>query len=221
MALLFAAARRLVEADRFVRAGRWQTWEPDLMLGRDLGGATLGIIGLGAIGRAVASRAQALGMDVVAWSRSERTAPGVRNVPWSELLACSEFVSVHLPLTEATRGLLDDRALSRLPHGAILVNTSRGGIVDEVALARRLATGDIAAAGLDVFAEEPLPADSPLIGLENVVLSPHIGSASARTRSRMAVLAVENALAGLAGRPLPACGNPEVYAATAGEEVPG
>lgn len=221
VALLFATARRVAEADRFVRAGRWQTWDPELLLGRDLGGSTLGVIGLGAIGRAVASRACALGMEVIGWSRSGRAVPGVRNVSWRDLLRSSDFVSVHVALTDETRGLLAEEALAQLKPGAILINTARGGIVDEVALAKRLENGAIAAAGLDVFAAEPLSADSPLLRLENTVLLPHIGSASLRTRARMADLAVENVLAGIAGERLPRCGNPEVYAATAGQKVSG
>ncbi len=215
LALLFATARRIAEADRFVRSGSWKTWEPELMLGRDLSGATLGVIGLGAIGRAVATRAQALGMDVTAWSRSGRSVAGVRNVTLEELLRGSDFVSIHVALVPETRGLIDADALARMKPGAILVNTARGGIVDEGALAERLSSGAIAAAGLDVFADEPLPADSPLLGLANVVLLPHIGSASYRTRERMADLAVANALAGLTGECLPHCGNPEVYSSAA------
>lgn len=221
IALLFAAARRIAEADRFVRAGRWQAWDPELLLGRDLGGSTLGVIGLGAIGRAVAVRARALGMEVVGWSRSGRAVEGVRSVAFGELLRCSDFVSVHVALTDETRGLLGEEALAQLKPGAILINSARGGIVDEAALAERLASGAIAGAGLDVFSEEPLPADSPLRGLENAVLLPHIGSASFRTRARMADLAVENLLAGLSGERLLQCGNPEVYAAAEAEKSSG
>jgi glyoxylate reductase len=221
IALLFAAARRVVEADRFVRAGRWQTWDPELLLGRDLGGSILGVIGLGAIGCAVAARARALGMEVVGWSRSGREVPGVRSVSFGELLRSSDFVSVHVALTEETRGLLAEEALAQLKPGAILINTARGGIVDEPALAKRLVAGTIAAAGLDVFSEEPLPADSPLYRLENAILLPHIGSASFRTRARMADLAVENVLAGLSGERLPQCGNSEVYDAATAEKGSG
>jgi len=213
MALLLAAARRVAEADRFVRAGAWtpeRSWEPDLLLGRDLNGATVGVIGLGEIGRAVARRLGGFGCRILGWTRSGRPVPGVEPISLAGLLAGSDFVTVHVARAPETERLLDAEALSAMKPGAILVNTSRGGIVDETALAERLRSGGLAAAGLDVFATEPVPPDSPLLALENVVLAPHIGSASIRTRSRMAELAVENLRAGLAGRALPACGNPEV-----------
>jgi glyoxylate reductase len=205
-ALLLAAARRVAEADRFVREGGWtpaRHWEPELFLGRDVHGATLGILGLGAIGQALARRAAGFGMRVLGWSRSAREVPGVARVPFETLLAESDFVSVHVALTDETRGLLDARALGRMKRGAILVNTTRGGVVDEAALAAALRAGRLAGAGLDVFEREPLPPGSPLPGLASVVLTPHIGSASVATRSRMADLAVANLLAGLEGRPLP------------------
>ena len=211
IALLLAAARRVVEADRFVREGRWQEWSPDLLLGRDLFGSTLGVIGLGAIGRAVAARASALGMRVLGWNRTPRPAVGVEPVSLADLLARSDFVSVHVALTEDTRGLLGAAALARMRPGAVLLNVARGGIVDEAALAAALASGRLAAAALDVFATEPLPATSPLRAAPNLVLTPHIGSASLRTRARMAELAVENLLAGLRGERMPHCANPEVY----------
>ncbi|MCL4685007.1 D-glycerate dehydrogenase [Myxococcota bacterium] len=217
-ALLLAAARRVPEADRCVRDGHWRperVWEPDLLLGRDVSGATLGILGLGAIGRAVARRARGFGMRVLAWSRTPRPledlAGGVELVALPELLAQADFVSVHVALAPETRGLLDAETLGAMKPGAILVNTARGGIVDEAALAEALRTGRLAAAGLDVFAHEPLERTSPLLALPNVVLSPHIGSASRATRTRMAELAVDNLLAALAGRRMVACANPEVY----------
>jgi glyoxylate reductase len=205
-ALLLAAARRVAEGDRFVRAGLWtaeRQWEPDLLLGRDLQGATLGVVGLGAIGRAVARRALAFGMRVLGVSRSRREMPGVASANLDEILAESDFVSLHVPLGPETRQLFGRAELARMKPGAILVNTARGGLVDEAALVEALRSGHLAAAGLDVFAEEPLPPASPLLGLPNVVLLPHIGSASVATRARMADLAVENLLAGLEGRPLP------------------
>lgn len=217
-ALMLAAARRVPEADRFVRDGDWRpesVWEPDLLLGRDVHGATLGVIGFGAIGRAVARRALGFGMRVLTWTRTPRP-PGdlgdhVEAVALPELLATADFVSVHVALTPETRGLLDARALGAMKPGAILVNTARGGIVDESALAAALRDGRLAAAGLDVFAHEPLERTSPLLGLANVVLSPHIGSASRATRTRMTDLAVDNLLAALEGRRMVACANPEVY----------
>jgi len=211
IALLLAAARHLVEADRFVREGRWREWAPDLLLGRDLAGATLGVVGLGAIGRAVAVRARALGMTVLGWNRTPRAVPGVEAVALEALLSRSEFVTLHVALAPETRGLLGARELARLPRGAVLVNTARGGIVDEDALAAALASGRLGAAALDVFEREPLPSQSPLLGAPNLVLAPHIGSATLRTRARMLELAVANLLAGLAGEPMPHCANPEVF----------
>lgn len=205
-ALLLAAARRVTEAERFVRAGEWTAarhWEPELLLGRDVHGATLGVVGLGAIGRALARRGAGFGMRVLGWSRSAREVPGVTRVPLEDLLAESDFVSLHVALTDDTRGLLDARRLSRMKPGAILVNTTRGGVVDEAALAAALRAGRLAGAALDVFEREPLPAGSPLLDAPNLVLTPHIGSASVATRGRMAELAVANLLAGLEGRPLP------------------
>jgi glyoxylate reductase len=214
IALLLAAARRVVEADRFVREGRWSEWSPDLMLGRDLFGATLGVIGLGAIGRAVAQRAVALGMRVLGWNRTPREVAGLEAVSLPELLAGSDFVSVHVALTPETRGLLDAAAFEQMQPGAVLVNVARGGIVDEAALAAALRSGRLAGAALDVFAREPLSEASPLLAAPNLVLTPHIGSASVRTRTRMADLAVANLRAGLRGELMPHCANPEVYEAT-------
>ena len=205
-ALLLAAARRVAEADRFVRDGRWSfehRWDPEALLGRDVHGATLGIVGLGAIGRAMARRAAGFGMRVLGWSRTPRALPGVEACAFEALLARSDFVTLHVALTPQTRNLLDARALGLLRPGAILVNAARGGIVDEAALAAALSSGRIAAAALDVFASEPLDPASPLLAAPNLLLTPHIGSASIATRTRMADLAVENLLAGLEGRPLP------------------
>jgi glyoxylate reductase len=213
-ALLLAAARRVAEADRFVRAGGWrpeQSWEPDLLLGRDVHGATLGLVGLGPIGRAMARRAAGFGMRVLGWSRTRREVPGVAWAELPELLASADFVSLHLALVPETRRLIGRAELAAMRPGAILVNTARGGLVDESALVEALRAGPLAAAALDVFEVEPLPDQSPLRRLENVVLTPHVGSASLATRARMAELAVENLLAGLAGRRLPHCANPEVY----------
>jgi glyoxylate reductase len=206
IALLFGAARRLVEADQFVRAGYWtesRRWEPELLLGRDVVGATLGVIGLGETGQAVARRARGLGMRVLGWSRTRRELDGVEFVAFEELLERSDFVSVHVALTPETRGLLDSSAIARMRKGAILVNTSRGGVLDEGALVVALRSGRLAAAALDVFETEPLPSTSPLLDAPNLVLTPHIGSASVATRHRMAELAVDNLLAGLDGKPLP------------------
>jgi glyoxylate reductase len=213
-ALLLAAARRLGEADRFVRQGNWSpenAWSPDFFTGKDVGGATLGIIGLGAIGQAVARRAAGFGMRVLGWNRTEREVPGVENVSLEELLLRSDFVSVHVALTDQTRYLLDAERIAAMKPGAVLVNTARGGIVDELALHQALCRGHIYAAGIDVFEQEPVAADNPLLQHSNVVLAPHIGSATTITRARMADIAVDNALAALAGKTMPHCYNPEVY----------
>lgn len=213
--LLLAAARRIPEAERFVRAGEWtpaRRWEPDMLLGRDLHGATLGVIGLGSIGQAVARRAAGFGMKVCGFTRSGRQVPGVVTLALSEVLERSDFLVVTVALAPETRGMIGVEEIRRMQPGAILVNTARGGIVDEGALARALETGHLAAAALDVFAEEPLSATSPLLAAPNLVLSPHIGSASIATRRRMALLAVENLIAGLEGAPL-------VHSALADQEV--
>ncbi len=214
MALMLAAARRIPEADQYVRKGQWsaqQPWHPLLFAGKDVSGATLGIVGLGEIGQAVARRAAGFGMRIIAWTRSARVVDGVEAVSLNELLAQADFVSINVALTEATRNLIDAAAIARMKPGAVLVNTARGGIVDEVALAGALQSGALYAAGIDVFASEPVPLDNPLLALPNVVVAPHIGSASVQTRSRMAALAVDNMLAALQGQPMPHCVNPEVY----------
>lgn len=214
-ALLLAAARRISEADCFVRQGAWRRenrWSPDFFTGKDVSGSTLGVLGLGAIGQAVARRAAAFGMRVLGWNRSQRDVPGVVQVDLEELLAEADFLSVHLALTDQTRGLLDAGRIAAMKPGAVLVNTARGGIVDEHALAEALAQGHLYAAGIDVFEEEPVPADNPLLSLPNVVLAPHIGSATAATRARMADMAADNAIAALRGEAMPHCFNPEVYA---------
>lgn len=203
--LLLAAARRLPEADAHVRRGDWAAqagWQPDLLAGRDLAGATLGLIGLGAIGCAVARRAAGFGLRVLGWTRSGREVPGVEPAPLERVLAESDFVSVHVAATPETRGLLDATALAALKPGAILVNTARGDVVDEAALVAALRSGRLGGAALDVFAHEPLPADHPLLDCPNTVLVPHIGSASTATRTRMVELAVENLCRGLRGEPL-------------------
>ncbi len=229
-ALLLTAARRVAEGDRFVRSGAWSRdeaaspgepggqpapWGLDFMQGRDVYGATLGIVGLGEIGRAVARRAQGFGMRVLGWSRTPRALAGVEPMALPDLLRAADFVSVHVARTPETEGLLGREALALLHPHAVVVNTARGGIVDEDALAEMLRKGRLAAAGLDVFAKEPLPKTSPLLRLENVVLTPHIGSASLATRTRMLDLALANLQTGLAFEPLPRCANPQVYATLA------
>ena len=150
-------------------------------------------------------------MRVVAWNRTPRAVPGVELLPLEELLALSDFVSVHVALSADTRRLLDGDKIALMKPGAVLVNTARGGIVDEAALAVALGEGRLFAAGIDVFEQEPVAADNPLLGLPNVVLAPHIGSATQRTRALMADMAAANALAALRGEPMPCCVNPSVY----------
>jgi glyoxylate reductase len=204
IALMFAAARRVVEGDRFARSGEWKTWGPEGLLGQDLSGATLGIIGMGGIGREVARRAHRLGMRVVYFSRSRKLGLERRHrmnsLRLDELLRESDFVSLHAPLTNETHHIIDSKALALMKSTAILVNTARGPLVDQGALYRALSEGGIGGAALDVTDPEPMPPNDPLLSLPNVVITPHIASASVATRSRMARLAVENVLEALAGK---------------------
>jgi lactate dehydrogenase-like 2-hydroxyacid dehydrogenase len=207
-ALLMAAARRLPEGDRYVRAGKWLTWGPLLLLGPDVSGATIGIVGFGRIGQAVARRANGFGMEVlyhdVARLPDEVTGPlGATYVPLDELLARSDFVSLHVNLTADTRHLINATTLAGMKPTAVLVNTSRGPVVDQAALAAALRDGVIWAAALDVTDPEPIPMDDPLVGLENCLIVPHIASASRATRLKMAEMAAANLLAGVRGEPLP------------------
>jgi glyoxylate reductase len=201
LALMLGIARRLVEGDRAVRAGEWRAWEPEFLLGRDLHGSTVGIIGMGRIGRAVARRVEGFGCTVLA----------SRPTPLAALLERSDFVTLHAPLTPETRGMIGDAALDRMKPTAYLVNTARGALVDQDALGRALRFGRIAGAALDVFDPEPLPSDHPLLDAPNLLVLPHVGSATVATREAMAEMAVDNLLAGLAGERMPNCANPEVY----------
>lgn len=214
-ALLLAAARRLLEASQDAREGRWTTWSPAGWLGADLRGASLGIIGMGKIGKAVARRATAFGMDIfftdaIPCLEIENDL-GATCLPLDDLLARCDFISLHTPLSTQTRGMIDEKALRRMKPTAILINTARGPIIDMQALARALREGWIRAAALDVTDPEPLPRDHPLFSLPNCLITPHIGSATWNTRRRMAELACQNLLAGLQGRHLVHCVNPEVY----------
>jgi lactate dehydrogenase-like 2-hydroxyacid dehydrogenase len=205
MGLILAAARRIPEGDRFLRRAEPWVWGPRMMTGLDLSaGATLGIVGYGRIGQAVARRARAFGMRVLATpSRSriwEADADDIRFAELDELLAESDVVTLHVPLTEQTRHLIDDAALARMKPTALLVNTARGPVVDTDALVRALREGRIAGAALDVFEDEP-SVDPRLLDLEQVVLTPHLGSAGAATREAMCGLAVRNVAEVLAGRP--------------------
>ena len=200
--LLLAAARRLGEGERLLRAGRWEWWGPKQLMGRDVWGKRLGIVGFGRIGQAVARRARGFGMEVLYHNRSRKEEAeqevGARYVEFDELLETVDFVSVHTPLTDETHHLIGPKELGRMKRTAVLVNTSRGPVVDEAALADALAAGRIFAAGLDVYEEEP-KVHPKLLELENVVLAPHIGSASVETRDSMAALAAENLAAVLRG----------------------
>lgn len=203
--LLLAAARRIAEGDRIVRRGGFAGWTPSFLLGAGVHGATLGLVGLGRIGQAVARRARGFGMHVLYANRA-RSAPeveralGATQVTLEELFARADFVSLHCPLTTETRHLVNAERLGRMKPGAILVNTARGGCVDEVALADALERGPLGAAGLDVYEDEPR-VQPRLLARENVVLAPHIGSADRPTRETMARLAADNTLAVLSGRP--------------------
>lgn len=200
--LLLAAARRLGEGERLLRAGKWEWWGPKQLMGPDVWGKKLGIIGFGRIGQSVASRAKGFQMDVLYHNRSRNEEAerelGARYLDLEELLETADFVSVHTPLTDETNHLIGATELQRMKSEAVLVNTSRGPVVDEAALAEALAHGRIFAAGLDVYEDEP-EVHPGLLKLENVVLAPHIGSASVETRERMAVLAAENLAAVLRG----------------------
>lgn len=215
-ALLMAAARRVVEGDRLTRQGLWRTWEPDFLLGPNVSGATLGIIGLGRIGQAVAKRAKGFEMRIL-YSQPRRCDPtveaalGIEFVEFDRLLAESDFVTIHTPLTPGTHHLFGDRQFQQMQRSAILINTARGSIVEPEALYRALSQGEIAAAAIDVTEPEPILMDSPLLTLDNLIITPHIGSASLQTRKQMAGMAIANLIAGLQGDRLPHCVNPEVY----------
>ncbi|MFO6453047.1 MULTISPECIES: 2-hydroxyacid dehydrogenase [unclassified Aeromicrobium] len=210
MLLILATARRCVEADAFVRSGRFVGWEPELLLGADVSGRRLGLIGWGRIARAVAQRALGFDMDVTFATvhdanrrrRPDELMPGVRQVELTELLRNSEFVSLHVPLSETTHHLIDRAALALMRNDAILINTARGPVVDERALVDALSNWDIAGAGLDVFEDEPRLTEG-LAQLPNTVLLPHLGSATVRVRHEMSRLAATNAIAIASGDSAP------------------
>jgi glyoxylate reductase len=213
--LLMTTARRIAEGDRQVRAGKWRTWGPMTLLGHDVHSSTLGIIGFGAIGQAMARRASGFGMRVL--YLKHRSAPptgekivGALGVGLRRLLAESDYVSIHVPLTAKTRHLIGRREFSLMKPGAILINTARGPVVDQAAMLAALKSGRLAGAGLDVTDPEPIAANDPLLRLDNVVITPHIGSASIATRAQMAAIAVSNVLHVFAGRLPRFCANPRV-----------
>ncbi|MBI2849859.1 MAG: D-glycerate dehydrogenase [Chloroflexi bacterium] len=215
-ALLLAAARRLVEADRYTRAGNWKTWGPMVLLGQDVHHATLGIVGCGRIGLEVAKRARGFDMKVLYHNRVRRKqadekAFGLEYVPdLSELLSRADFVTIHAALTPETHHLISTAELAKMKPTAILINASRGTIVDQKALYQALKSGQILGAGLDVTEVEPISLDDPLLALDNVIIAPHIASASVVTRTKMAMMAAENLLAGLQRKLPPNCVNPDV-----------
>ncbi len=211
-ALLLSAARRVMEGEKYIRAGKWKTWHPQLLLGADLVGSTLGIVGFGRIGQAVAKRAQGFDMRVIFYDPTAHPVHGAQSVDLDTLLHESDFVSLHVPLTPNTKLMVNADFLSKMKSNAILVNTARGGVVDQAALYDSLKSNQIFAAALDVTDPEPLSMDSPLLALENCLIVPHLGSASQRTRDLMSLLAAENLIAGLKGERLPNCVNSEVYA---------
>lgn len=206
-ALLLAAARRLLEGVCYIEAGAWVTWHPTALLGADVTGATLGIVGFGRIGKAVAKRAAGFDMRVLAYSRhlsdANAAESGVERADLDDLLRRSDFVSLHCPLTPETHHLIDRAALALMKPTAILINTARGAVVDQAALYDALRDGVIGAAALDVTDPEPIPADDPLLKLPNVLIVPHVGSATVGTRGKMADIAIDNLIAGLNGDPLP------------------
>lgn len=213
--LLMAAARRVVEGDVFIRAGKWKAWSPTMFLGRDVHGKTLGIIGLGRIGKAVARRAAGFNMKVI-FHNPRPVAEnvirelGVQPVSLDELLQNSDFISLHVPLSAGTTHLLNDRTFAMMKPSCIVVNTTRGPVVDERALVRALQNKQIAGAGLDVFEREP-EIEPELLTMDNVVLAPHIGSGSYETRLKMCMMAADNLLAWLKGERPPNLVNPEVW----------
>jgi glyoxylate reductase len=219
-ALLMAAGRRVSEGDRYTRAGNWKTWGPMVLLGQDIHGSTLGIIGFGRIGVEMAKRAKGFGMNIVYYDvirneEREKEYGATYCSDVKDLLAQSDFVSIHVNLTPETRHLINADTLSGMKSTAVLVNTSRGPVVDQTALYHALKDGTIGAAGLDVTEVEPISMDDPLLTLENVIIAPHIASGSVVTRTKMSLMAVDNLLAGLNGEPLPNTPNPEVRGAKA------
>jgi glyoxylate reductase len=214
-ALLMAAARRIAEGDKFTRAGKWKTWGPMDFLGPDVTGATLGIIGFGRIGQGLAKRA--LGFDMRILYSGKQCHPeaeqkyGAQYVDLNTLLREADFVSLHTTLSQETYHLMDDAHLRMMKRSGVLINTARGPVVDPGALYRALCSGTIAYAALDVTDPEPIQPDDPLLTLNNIIIAPHIGSASFQTRTKMAIMAAENLIAGLKGDRLPNCVNPQVY----------
>jgi glyoxylate reductase len=213
--LLMAAARRVVEAANYTSKGRWKTWGPKILLGQDINNATLGIIGLGRIGSEVAKRGRGFNMKVLYYdeirqSEEKERQLGVEYIPeLAKLLSGSDFISVHVPLLPQTHHLIGAAEFALMKPTAVFINTSRGPVVDQRALYEALKSGQIFAAAIDVTEVEPIPPDDPLLTLDNIIITPHIASASFTTRKNMALMAAENLLAGLRGQTPPNCVNPE------------
>ena len=215
-ALLLAVARRVVESDKWVREGNWKiSHHPMFWLGSEVNGSTLGILGLGGIGLEMAKRGLGFDMKVLYHSRTRKRdlekEYGLKYASFKRVLAESDFLSIHVPLTPQTNHFIGEKQLKMMKPSSILVNLSRGPVVDTEALQQALTKGTIAGAGLDVFDPEPVPTDHPILGLDNVVVLPHIGSASNRSRRDMHLLAARNLVAGLNGDRLEECANPEGY----------
>jgi glyoxylate reductase len=215
--LLMAAGRRIVEGEQYVRAGSWKTWGLTTLLGEDISGATLGIIGFGRIGRRVAKRGRGFDMRVLYYDPLCQDDPyamqiGAECVDYETLLRESDFITLHMALNDETYHMINAETLSKMKPDAILVNTARGAVVDQEALYHALKNRVIRAAAVDVTDPEPLPLDHPLLRLDNLIVTPHIASATVKTRYKMVQIAIDNLLAGLSGAKLPHCINPEVYA---------
>ena len=213
--LMIAATRRIAEADRWMRTGQWsQGWQSDLLLGSDLSRATVGVVGLGPIGEATVKRLRGFGCTILGWNRTPKDLEGVEMVDLEDLFSRCDIVSLHAALTPDTIKIASRERLASMRSGATLINTGRGALIDEEALIQELSRGRLRA-GLDVFESEPLPADHPLLRLDNAVLLPHVGSATLSTRMAMVTRALANLQAGMSGRELSFCANPEVYGLSA------
>ena len=211
VALMLATTRRVAEADQWVREGQWtQGWQSDLLLGTDISQATVGLVGLGPIGEAVARRLRGFGCKLVGWNRTPKAVDGVESMALDQVFETADVVSLHTALTDETRHIASRERLALMRPGATLINTGRGPLGDESALIEALAPGRLRA-GLDVFCNEPLPADHPFLTMRNVVLLPHVGSATLSTRNAMVRRALENLDAGMSGEPLASCANPAAY----------
>ncbi len=210
--LLMAAARRVVEGERFVKAGKWKTWGPTLLMGNDIHGAILGLVGFGRIGQAMARRAAGFNMRILYYDPStDAEVAGAESCTLEEVLTKADFVSLHVPLNEETHHLMSEAEFKMMKPSAVLINTARGPVVDPNALYEALKEGEISHAALDVTEPEPITMDDPLLALDNCLIVPHIASSSIAARTKMASMAAENLAAGLRGERLPNCVNPEVY----------